>query len=49
MLDRQDVLLAYQQSQNLNRLQAFTRLLALTKDGLNYAFGEHHGLSFVSD
>lgn len=48
VLDRHDVLLAYQQSQNLNRLQAFTRLLALTKDGLNYAFGEHHGLSFLS-
>ena len=48
VLDRQDVLLAYQQSQNLNRLQAFTRLLALTKDGLNHAFGEHHGLSFLS-
>ena len=48
VLDRQDVLLAYQQSQNLNRLQAFTRLLALTKDGLNHAFGEYHGLSFLS-
>ena len=48
VLDRQDVLLAYQQSQNLNRLQAFTRLLALTRDGLNHAFGEHHGLSFLS-
>lgn len=48
VLDRHDVLLAYQQSQNLNRLQAFTRLLALTKDGLNHAFGEYHGLSFLS-
>ena len=48
VLDRHDVLLAYQQSQNLNRLQAFTRLLALTRDGLNHAFGEYHGLSFLS-
>lgn len=48
VLDRHDVLLTYQQSQNLNRLQAFTRILALTKDGLNHAFGEHNGLSFLS-
>ena len=48
ILDRQDVLIAYQQLEKLNRLQAFTRLLALTKDGLIHALGEHHGLSFLS-
>lgn len=48
VLDRQDVLLNYQKSQNINRLQAFTRLLALTKEGLHHAFGEQHGMSFLS-
>lgn len=48
VVDRQDVLIRFQQSHNLNRLPAFTRLLALTKVGLHHAFGEYHGLSFLS-
>lgn len=48
LLDRQDVLLHYQQSENLNRLQTLTRLLALTKDGLDHAFGAGHHLGFLS-
>lgn len=48
VLDCHDVLLNYQQSQNINRLQAFTQLLALNKHGLEHYFGKNHQLSFLS-
>lgn len=48
IIDRQDVLLNFQQSQHLNRLQAFTQLLALNKQGLAHYFGNDSLLSFLS-
>lgn len=48
VIDRQDVLTAYQRTHRLDRLQAFTRLLALTPTGLAHAFGKQHALVFLS-
>lgn len=47
ILDRQDLLIEYQQRQQLNRIQAFTQLLALKADALR-AFFNDQNLSWVS-
>lgn len=47
ILDRQDLLIEYQQRQQLNRIQAFTQLLALKSDALRDFFNDQN-LSWIS-
>ncbi|MEB3792251.1 type I-F CRISPR-associated protein Csy2 [Acinetobacter sp. IK40] len=47
ILDRQDLLIEYQQRQQINRVQAFTQLLALKADALR-AFFNDQNLSWIS-
>lgn len=47
ILDRQDLLIEYQQRQQINRVQAFTQLLALKVDTLR-AFFNDQNLSWIS-
>ncbi|MFU8927835.1 type I-F CRISPR-associated protein Csy2 [Acinetobacter puyangensis] len=47
LLDRQDLLIQYQQQQQLNRIQAFTQLLALKSDHLRTFFNDA-SLSWLS-
>lgn len=47
ILDRQDLLIEYQQRQQINRVQAFTQLLALKADVLR-AFFNDQNLSWIS-
>lgn len=47
ILDRQDLLIEYQQRQQINRVQAFTQLLALKADALR-AFFNDPNLSWIS-
>lgn len=47
ILDRQDLLIEYQQRQQINRVQAFTQLLALKADALRAFFNDQH-LSWIS-
>ncbi|MEN8293043.1 type I-F CRISPR-associated protein Csy2 [Acinetobacter radioresistens] len=47
ILDRQDLLVEYQQRQQINRVQAFTQLLALKADALR-AFFNDPNLSWIS-
>lgn len=47
ILDRQDLLIEYQQRKQINRVQAFTQLLALKADALR-AFFNDQNLSWIS-
>lgn len=47
ILDRQDLLIEYQQRKQINRVQAFTQLLALKADALR-AFFDDQNLSWIS-
>lgn len=47
ILDRQDLLIEYQQRNQINRIQAFTQLLALKKDTLRSFFNDQ-SLSWIS-
>ncbi|MEI1696004.1 type I-F CRISPR-associated protein Csy2 [Acinetobacter baumannii] len=47
ILDRQDLLIKYQQRKQINRVQAFTQLLALKADALR-AFFNDQNLSWIS-
>ncbi|KHN66079.1 type I-F CRISPR-associated protein Csy2 [Acinetobacter calcoaceticus] len=47
ILDRQDLLIEYQQRKQINRVQAFTQLLALKADALR-AFFNNQNLSWIS-
>lgn len=47
ILDRQDLLIKYQQRKEINRVQAFTQLLALKADALR-AFFNDQNLSWIS-
>ncbi|HFF2860627.1 type I-F CRISPR-associated protein Csy2 [Acinetobacter baumannii] len=47
ILDRQDLLIEYQQRKQINRVQAFTQLLALKTDALR-AFFNDQNLSWIS-
>jgi len=47
ILDRQDLLIEYQQRKQINRVQAFTQLLALKADALRTFFNEQN-LSWIS-
>ena len=47
ILDRQDLLIEYQQRKQMNRVQAFTQLLALKADALR-AFFNDQNLSWIS-
>lgn len=48
IVDRQDVLQHYTKAQHIDRLQAFTELLALNQKGLQQTFGREHRLSWLS-
>lgn len=47
ILDRQDLLIEYQQRKHINRVQAFTQLLALKADALRTFFNDQN-LSWIS-
>lgn len=47
ILDRQDLLIEYQQRKQINRVQAFTQLLALKADALRTLFNDQN-LSWIS-
>jgi CRISPR-associated protein Csy2 len=47
ILDRQDLLIEYQQRKQINRVQAFTQLLALKADALRTFFNDQN-LSWIS-
>ncbi|WP_343569861.1 type I-F CRISPR-associated protein Csy2 [Acinetobacter sp.] len=47
ILDRQDLLIEYQQRKQINRVQAFTQLLALKSDALRTFFNDQN-LSWIS-